>query len=89
MFNCSEVTRLVSESMDRKLPFYQRVGIRLHLSMCRFCSRYRKQLLFMKEALTRCNESDCPEDVYGPLSEEARERMKQALTHSDDSNTTQ
>ena len=81
MFNCGEVTRLVSESLDRKLPFYQRMGIRAHLLMCKFCSRYRKQLLLIQEVLTRCNASDCPKDIFEPLSEDARERMKCVLTH--------
>lgn len=81
MFNCHEVTRLVSESLDRKLPLYQRMGIRMHLLMCKFCSQYRKQLLLMKEILTRYNESDRPKDIFEPLSEEARKRMKHLLSH--------
>lgn len=83
MFNCGEVTRLVSESLDRKLPLHQRMGIRIHLFMCKFCSRYRKQLLLMKEVFTCCKESDCSEDIYEPLPEEAKERMKHLLNHLD------
>ena len=51
MYDCKEVTRMVSESLDRKLPFHQRMGIRVHLFMCKFCSRYRKQLLILREVM--------------------------------------
>ncbi len=43
MFSCEEVTRMVSESMDRDLPRYQRIGIWIHLLICKFCSRYKQR----------------------------------------------
>lgn len=82
MFNCKEVTRMVSESLDRKLPLHQRMGIRIHLLMCKFCSRYRKQLLILRESMRRYS-------MYGEESEpslalppEARKRIKRSLINS-------
>ena len=82
MHNCKKVTRMVSESMDRKLPLHQRMGIRVHLFMCKFCSRYRKQLLLLREAM-RLKER-CVEDKGSPitLSPEARERIKRSFINS-------
>ena len=76
MHNCKEVTRMVSESMDRKLPLHQRMGIRVHLLMCKFCSRYKKQLLILREAM-RLQERYV-EDTGSPITlpPEARERIK-------------
>lgn len=34
MPSCRDITALVSESMDRKLPLRQRMSIRVHLAMC-------------------------------------------------------
>ncbi len=79
---------MVSESLERKPPFYQRMGIRIHLFMCKFCSRYRKQLLLIKEVLTRYNESDFPKDVFEPLPEKAREKMKHVLNHPEEEDST-
>jgi len=44
MFNCRNIARLVSESMDHTLPVNQRMGVRFHLMMCRHCGRYEKHL---------------------------------------------
>ena len=44
MMKCEEVTKLVSQSLDRRLPLHQRIGIRLHLMMCVHCRRFRRQI---------------------------------------------
>ena len=50
MLNCRQVTRMVSRSMDTKLPWYQRLGVRLHLLYCVWCRRYASQLQFLRTA---------------------------------------
>jgi hypothetical protein len=85
MYNCKEVTRMVSESLDRKLPLHQRMGIRVHLFMCKFCSRYRKQLLLLRAVMQRYAESDDSVDISESLSPTAKKRMKHVLSHHDDS----
>jgi hypothetical protein len=82
MLSCREVTRLVSESLDRELSLRQRVSTKMHLMMCRLCSRYNKQLAGLREAfrLHAMREEDT--DIYpASLSSKARERIKQALQH--------
>ena len=36
--------------MDAKLPWYQRLGVRLHLLYCVWCRRYTAQLQFLRNA---------------------------------------
>jgi predicted anti-sigma-YlaC factor YlaD len=81
MLSCEEVTRLLSDSMDRRLPLRQQVAVRMHLFMCKLCSRYRRQLLFLREAMRRYAEDLEQGKLVPPvsLSEEARERMKSTL----------
>jgi transposase len=86
MSNCHEGTHLVAQSLDRKLPLYQRMGVRFHLFMCKFCSRYRKQMLLTHQVLERYNESDRAKDIFELLSGKAKERMKQALNRLHESN---
>jgi len=50
MFNCKEVSMMVSESMDRKIPLHRWVLMTAHLFMCRHCNRFKKQLLILKNA---------------------------------------
>ena len=79
MFNCKEITQIVSESLDRKLPLHQRMAIRFHLTMCRFCSRFRKQLLILRKIMRF--QDMFIEDEKHPitLSIKARERIKRSL----------
>lgn len=86
MFNCCEVSRMVSESLDRRLPLRQRMGLRVHLLMCRFCARFKNQLLIMRDAI-RLHESRGEDPVSSvALSQETRNRIKEALSrHSETS----
>jgi hypothetical protein len=79
MFNCKEVTRLVSESLDRKLPIHQRTGIRVHLFMCKFCSRYQQQLMFLRKILSTSAMYDEDTEPYRAVPHEALKRIKRFL----------
>jgi hypothetical protein len=81
MLSCKDVTKLVSESMDRSLPLGKRVGVRLHLLICRFCERYRRQLLRLREASRQLAlAGEMPGKLFpGTLSPEARDRIRRAL----------
>jgi hypothetical protein len=79
MFSCKDVSRLVSESMDRELPFYQRVLLRMHLLMCKYCARCREQFEAIRAA-------SCYEELHGKeldasrgLSHDGKERLKKFL----------
>lgn len=76
--NCRQASRLQSEALDHKLPFLQRVGLRIHLLLCKWCRRYGKQIRFLRDAA-----HEHPDELVAParqkLPDAARERMKQRL----------
>ncbi len=76
--SCKQATRLQSEAMDRQLPFLHRLGLRVHLLLCKWCRRYGKQLSFLRGAAQDCAEHDLGTPPV-TLSSEARERIKRAL----------
>ncbi len=82
MYTCKEVTQMVSESLDRKLLLHQRMGIRFHLFMCKLCSRFRKQLLILREVVRL--QDRYIEDSKHPLTlnPDTRERIKHSLIDS-------
>ena len=81
MLSCKDVTRLLSESMDHSLPLGKRVGVRLHLLICKFCARYERQLLLIRETMRRLAATDdaCGSLTGESLSEEAKERIRISL----------
>ncbi|UCG14955.1 MAG: zf-HC2 domain-containing protein [Deltaproteobacteria bacterium] len=87
MFSCKQATERMSASLDGKLSLSQRIGLRLHLLMCKFCSRCWSQLNIVRDATHRCSEH--PELIdFRPektLSQQACDRIKRLLrqnTHS-------
>ena|SRR5437867_9827245 len=76
--NCKQASRLQSEALDHKLPILQRVGLRIHLLLCKWCRHYGKQIRFLRDAA-----HEHPDELIEParqkLPDAARERMKQRL----------
>lgn len=51
LLTCRETTRLVLEGEDRALPLGERVLVRVHLGMCKGCTRFSKQVHLMRGAM--------------------------------------
>ena len=79
MFNCNEVSQKVSESMDRVLPIHHQMMIRSHLLMCKYCARFRDQLLLIRKAIRSEEDPDEALKPSEPSFSESRKRIKQAL----------
>jgi hypothetical protein len=76
--SCKEAARLQSAALDRKLPLRQRLGLRFHLMLCKWCRRYGKQIAFLRSAAQRSGGHEQP-SAHQVLSPEARERIKRGL----------
>lgn len=50
---CKEVHRLVSESMDRPLSRLERLRMGLHMTVCRACTNFNRQMKLIREAMRR------------------------------------
>jgi hypothetical protein len=48
---CKEAAALLVAREDRRLPFFDRVALRLHLAACHACPRFERQLLTLRRAL--------------------------------------
>ena len=75
---CHDVTRLLSQSMDRRLPLLTRLSLRLHFAICVWCNRYGHQLAILRR-LSRSIREDTEQVSTASLPEEARKRIKEAL----------
>jgi predicted anti-sigma-YlaC factor YlaD len=53
MLSCKEVSRLVSQGLDRELGFAARVRLRVHLGICDGCTNFKQQMDFLRRAMAR------------------------------------
>jgi hypothetical protein len=51
--SCKAASHLMSEDLDRDLNLRQRASLRLHLFICKACSRVKTQLDFLHRAAPR------------------------------------
>jgi len=79
--SCEIITEKISESIDHKLTLKERITIRIHITFCKFCRRYYRQLTMMhhyfEERLKKESQSSPP--AGSSLSLEAKGRIKKNL----------
>ena len=51
ILSCKEAARLVSQGLDRKLGFGERVTLRVHLAICNGCTNFKDQVAFLRRAV--------------------------------------
>lgn len=79
MFRCQDVSHKVSQSMDDALPVHQRMAVWMHLLMCRYCLRFRKQMMLLRKLSRMTAHAPSPALMRDTLSKEARNRIKEKL----------
>jgi hypothetical protein len=84
VLSCKEVNCLASKSLDERLSWRERVGLRMHLLFCRLCRRYVRDLRFLRLVLRRAGEDGLLRYTpTGKLSSASRERIKRALSEAE------
>ncbi len=84
IYSCQDMSRLLSDAMDRSLPWHTRLRMSWHLRVCLLCRRYQQQLTLLRhvfrKSATKLDEDDRV-NVPG-LSPEAKARIQRALDSS-------
>jgi len=73
---CKEASELASRAMDQRLPLVERIGLKMHLAICRNCRCFTAQLQQMRRLFRE--ETGAPGEASG-LSAEARRRIAAEL----------
>jgi hypothetical protein len=81
---CQEMSKLVSDALDRRLPWHIRMRMFVHLRMCVLCEQYRHQLALLRRLLRLKYDSPSMggQAPQPGLSDEAKERIRRALDSS-------
>lgn len=81
MFTCHDMSRLLSDAMDRTLPLHTRLRMHAHLWICALCQRYKQQLTLLRDVLrkngSKLADGGAAENTR--LSPEAKARIQRAL----------
>jgi hypothetical protein len=78
MLSCKQASRLLSQSLDRKLSWKERLELRFHLFICEMCTRFAEQLKVMQKAMQDwVNAYEQDESIQ--LSQEARARIAEKI----------
>ena len=79
MINCKEYVELTSQSMDRKLSFWDRVSMKIHQMLCPPCKHIRQQFDAIRSACRFSSVDDTCNDTPECISGQACERIKAAI----------
>lgn len=88
MMTCKEAAKFVSEGKDHELPWQRRLGLRMHLAMCKLCRRYRTQLEMISKISVKAGEMIATRLPFGvpaenfALSTTSKQRIKEKIAQS-------
>jgi hypothetical protein len=56
--NCKDVSRLISEGFEKKLPHDEAMRLRLHFVICSTCRDVNEQMSFLRGAMQRLGKDE-------------------------------
>ncbi len=78
IYNCKEASQLASDAQERPLSLSEKIGVYIHLLICKPCSNYNKHLKFMRKAIISAKEKVLMKPDMG-LSDSTRDHIRQQL----------
>lgn len=82
MLTCKQASQFISQSLDRPLTLRERLALKLHLFICKYCKRFSQQLVSMRvalEAMTKMAENDnsieMPEESKKRIAENVKKHL--------------
>lgn len=86
MLNCKDMTKLISESLDRKISLFQRMELWMHIMMCSMCRRFRSNALALRRQIRAAKTPDegsvsrsVGVHVTSPLPADAKQRIARVI----------
>lgn len=69
MLSCKQSSQIISASLDRQLTTRERLALKLHLLICKYCNRFNLQLQALRVAMTVMTESiECDNKIKMPTA---------------------
>ena len=58
MFTCKQVANNLNEQDYKKLPFFRRLFLKLHVRLCVVCGRYQRRVMKFQDGVRCYHEAD-------------------------------
>ncbi len=78
MYSCRQVAKSIASDEYLTAGLFKKLGIRLHLLMCHYCSRSRDQLRALGQMLRR-TKSDVPPSEVADIKTRIVEKLSRKL----------
>jgi len=82
MMNCKQASQLISRTLDETLSLRERFALKLHLYLCKYCSRFSQQLHNLHIALRNMGKS-IEDDTSIKLPSETKKEIVKSLASKD------
>ncbi|WP_157669664.1 hypothetical protein [Chitinibacter sp. GC72] len=83
MLNCREVSYMLTLAPEEPISRYRKIGLGLHLMICKHCRRNQQQLQTIRQWLAQQSAAEA-EHADHPLPADVRERIAQQLGTQDE-----
>ena len=81
ILSCKEASQFISQSLDRPLTIRERFALKLHLLICKYCTRFSQQLQAIRVAL-KLTTSAIDNDDTIKMPSETKKRLMQSIESS-------
>lgn len=78
LISCKTASRLISQSLDKPLSWHERLTLRFHLMICKFCKEFSRQLTKLQLAAKAMIQTT-EDDLTIELKPEVRTRIAKAI----------
>lgn len=79
MLSCKDVSRLNSQAQERRLTGRERLGVRLHLLICKGCREFARRLQTLRAACRQLDQAAVLSASQPALNADSKTRIRQAL----------
>ena len=78
MLDCKQTSQLISQSLDRSLTLRERLSLKLHLLICKYCKQFSQHMQTIRVALKQMISSIESNDSI-EMPSEAKSRILQSI----------
>lgn len=74
--SCKDISPLISEERDRPLSFLCKLRLNIHLSMCKMCVAYKKQMALLCKLVHSLGKEESTLSEEHKLKPEVKEKLQ-------------